>query len=458
MSILIRPPRDRRAILHRRFRPLQEPGRNGLWEGEPENSRRRALAFLVILAELGLLLAVFDAYRLETRAFRMLALFAVATLPIHYLAPFRWKKPVFVGLSIVGLAIVQGPVTAIAVVTAGLVLILVAVSPLRWSFRVGLIAAATAALALHRPDGDTGPEAVSSGFVPVLASIFMFRMIVFLYERKHAKGPEPLADVLGYFFLMPNAAFPHFPVVDFRTYQRGYFSAEIHEIQQTGVAMIGRGMLQLLAYRAIDRLLMIAPEAVVDPISLAQYVVCNYLLYLRVSGQFHMACGMLHLYGFRLPETHHHYLLASSFTDYWRRINIYWKDFMIRVVFNPVVFRLKRWPRPLALAVATTSVFLATWLLHAYQSYWLRGAWGFSGPDALFWGILGVLVVVNVQLDARSSGGGRIDPRGQRGIVRGAWHAVRVGATLTTIAVLWSLWSSPSVAGWWSMYRRALGH
>ena len=44
--------------------------------------------------------------------------------------------------------------------------------------------------------------------------------------------------------------------------------------------------------------------------SLAGYLVCNYLLYLRVSGQFHMACGMLHLFGFQLPETHHHYLLA----------------------------------------------------------------------------------------------------------------------------------------------------
>ena len=55
------------------------------------------------------------------------------------------------------------------------------------------------------------------------------------------------------------------------------------------------------------------------------------------------------------------------------------------------------------------AVFLATWLLHAYQSYWLRGSWGFSVPDALFWGILGVLVLVNVQLDARRQ------PTGARG-------------------------------------------
>jgi D-alanyl-lipoteichoic acid acyltransferase DltB (MBOAT superfamily) len=168
-----------------------------------------------------------------------------------------------------------------------------------------------------------------------------------------------------------------------------------------------------------------------------------------------MACGMLHLFGFQLPPTHHHYLLATGFTDYWRRINIYWKDFMVRLVFNPVVFRLKRWPQPAALAVATVVVFVATWALHAYQSFWLRGSWGISGPDALFWGILGALVLVNVQLDARR-------PRGRAGkgpatalgtLVRGA----KVAATFTTIALLWSLWSSPSLESWVDLMRRGTG-
>ena len=151
------------------------------------------------------------------------------------------------------------------------------------------------------------------------------------------------------------------------------------------------------------------------------FVVCNYLLYLQVSGQFHMACGMLHLFGYQLPETHHRYLLATSFTDYWRRINIYWKDFMVRIFFNPVVFRLKRWPQPAALAAATAVVFLATWLLHGYQLYWLRGGWGFTVPDALFWGTLGR--PGRDQRAARrppapgAAGAGRVRPGRQRRLV-----------------------------------------
>jgi D-alanyl-lipoteichoic acid acyltransferase DltB (MBOAT superfamily) len=226
-----------------------------------------------------------------------------------------------------------------------------------------------------------------------------------------------------------------------------------------------RGTFQLLCYRLIYHELLIPASEVHDRWALAGYLVCNYLLYLRVSGQFHMACGMLHLFGYQLPETHHRYLLATGFTDYWRRINIYWKDFMVRLIFNPVVFRLKRWPQPAALAVATLAVFPTTWMLHAYQSFWLRGSWGFSVPDALFWGVLGVLVLINVQFDARRSrnrGGAKARAWGPVADVRGIDLApllirgLKTAGTFITIAVLWSLWSSPSLAAWLDLMHRGL--
>ncbi len=289
---------------------------------------------------------------------------------------------------------------------------------------------------------------------PVVASMFMFRMVLYLYELKHAKKPEPLLDTLSYFFLLPNYCFMHFPVVDYRTMQRGYFAADIHAVQRRGLQMMFRGTIHLLCYRLVYHELLIPPGKVHDPLSLAAYLVCNYLLYLQVSGQFHMACGMLHLFGFQLPETHHRYLLATGFTDYWRRINIYWKDFMIRIFFNPVVFRLKRWPRFVALACGTIVVFLATWFLHAYQSYWLRGTWGFTLPDALFWGVLGALVLVNVQLDARRTSASRRKPAsGTSALVV---RSVKIAGTFLTVALLWSLWSSPSVSAWLELLRRGV--
>jgi hypothetical protein len=460
MTRIVAPPRaPHRRFVRERTEVVPAPGPAGLYSGEPDTCRRSLRGFLPVMLQLGLLVAVAEVYNLEGRGFQLLLGIATAALPIHYLLPFRLKKPFFVAASVVGLAWVFGLETAAVVLPVAVGLIGLCMAPLPWRVRVGGVAAAALTLALVR--GGAIEADLPSPVLPVLGTMFMFRLIIFLYELKHAKASEPASDVLSYFFLLPNYCFLHFPVVDYRTMQRGYFSGEVHAVQRDGLRMMLRGFVHLLLYRFVYHELLITPEQVAGPGSLGRFLVCNYLLYLHVSGQFHVACGMLHLFGFKLPETHHHYLLATGFTDYWRRINIYWKDFMVRVFFNPVAFRLKRRPQWQALAAATMVVFVATWFLHAYQSFWLSGSWHFSVPDALFWGVLGVLVLVNVQLDARRSRARRLkkaaDPTrwesARLGLVRGA----KVLATFTTIALLWSLWTSPSLDAWLAMLRRGLG-
>ena len=436
-----------------------------LYPGEPETCRRSLRPFLLNCAHLALLLAVFKQYNIEDRpfqghTFQALVSLALLALPVHYLAPFHWKKPLFVAVSIAGLFWIAGAWATAVVLAIAAVLIGVCYLPIPWLARAAACAAIATALAMARPD--SASSGIPDHVWPIVASMFMFRMIIYLYELKHTEKRESLVDTLGYFFILPNYCFQLFPVVDYRTMQRGYFADDVHATQRRGLAMMFRGTLHLLCYRLVYHDLLIEAGNVHDLAGLVGHIVCNYLLYLQVSGQFHMACGMLHLFGYQLPETHHHYLLATSFTDYWRRINIYWKDFMVRIFFNPVVFRLKRWPQPAALAMGTATVFVATWLLHAYQLYWLLGSWGFTVPDALFWGILGVLVLVNVQLDAR-----RIPASGRRaaGACPGAttWtaralavRAAKVVGTFATIALLWSLWSSPSPAAWLDLLRRGL--
>jgi alginate O-acetyltransferase complex protein AlgI len=456
-----------RRALHQQYLPWPRKGQKhearedtGLYPGEPETCRRSLRPFVRNFLYLALLLAVFQVYRIEERpfqgrAFQMLVTLALAALPLHYLAPFRWKKPLFLAVSIGGLWWIFGTQVAAVVLGTSAILIGTCFLPIPWLMRAGVIA--TFALVLACTRSALPRTLIPDNVLPVVASMFMFRMMIYLYELKHAKTREKLVDTLSYFFLLPNYCFMHFPVVDYRTMQRGYFADDVHILQGRGLQMMFRGTIHLLLYRLVYHEMLIPAARVHDLASLACYLVCNYLLYLQVSGQFHIACGMLHLYGFQLPETHHNYLLATGFTDYWRRINIYWKDFMVRLFFNPVVFRLKRWPQPLALAVATLTVFMATWLLHAYQSFWLRGTWGFSVPDSLFWGILGVMVLVNVQLDARRSAtAGRSSCRGAHrpGFHELALRSVKVAATFSTIAILWSLWSSPSLSAWLEMIGR----
>jgi hypothetical protein len=461
-SVLPKPKRS----LHQKYLPAVLPAQgsaagpeSGLYRGEPENCRRSLRPFLRNLAFLGLLLVVFKIYRVEERAyqgraFQTLVTLAFLALPAHYLAPYRFKKPLFVAISMAGLFWVFGALLAAIVLAFATILIGVCLLPIRWWLRAAILGAIAAACAVVRPGLAT--SVIPDGVWAVVASMFMFRVMIYLYELKHARKPETLVDTLSYFFLLPNYCFMHFPVVDYRTMQRGYFADDVHAMQQRGLEMMFRGLIHLLCYRLVYHELLIPPSRVHDLVSLGGYLVCNYLLYLQVSGQFHMAAGMLHLFGFQLPKTHHHYLLATSFTDYWRRINIYWKDFMVRLFFNPVVFRLKRWPQAAALAIATAIVFLATWFLHAYQWFWLRGSWGFTVPDALFWGILGALVLVNVQLDARRNRLGGAGVAVAHPIRDLAVRSLKIAGTFTAVTLLWSLWYSPSLSAWLDMMHRGI--
>ncbi|MFO0954409.1 MAG: hypothetical protein U0835_25265 [Isosphaeraceae bacterium] len=428
-----------------------------LYPGEPEACRRDVRSFLQILAHLGLLFALFKVYDVETRVFQRLLIVTIAALPAHYLAPFRWKKPVFLGASLLALACAFDAATTLTVAGVAAVLIGVCYLPLAWAARAALVAAAAFLCALARSGALNVDSVIPPHAWPIVGTLFMFRMVIYLYELKHARSPEPLADTLCYFFLLPNYYFWLFPVVDYRTMQRGHFARDVHETMRAGLRMMFRGTTHILLYRLVYHKLVVPTDEVSGPLGLATFVVCNYLLYLHVSGKFHIACGMLHLFGFSLPDTHRRYFLASSFTDYWRRINIYWKDFMVRVVFNPVVFAMKRQPRPLALAVATAAVFFVTWVLHAYQSFWIRGVWGFSVTDTLFWGVLGLLVLVNVQLDARRSNlkaRDRVEADGPRAL---AVRSLKTAGTFATLALLWSLWTSPSLSAWLSLLGRGVG-
>jgi hypothetical protein len=277
--------------------------------------------------------------------------------------------------------------------------------------------------------------------------MFMFRLALYLYALKFDAKRPTLAQTLAYFFMVPNVCFPLFPVIDYSTFVRTYYDREPGRIYELGIRWIVRGLLHLILYRLVYLHIVGDPGQVRTLGDLVQFMLATFLLYLRVSGQFHLIVGVLHLYGFHLPETHHLYFLASGFTDFWRRINIYWKDFMMKLVYYPSYFQLRRWNGNAALILSTVIVFFATWLLHSYQWFWLRGGFPVEPQDILFWSILGALVVFASVREMKQKPK-RARPRGP------AWSATlalrRVG-TFTVITVLWSLWSAESVGAWLAM-------
>jgi hypothetical protein len=160
---------------------------------------------------------------------------------------------------------------------------------------------------------------------------------------------------------------------------------------------------------------------------------------------------MLRLFGFNLPETHHSYLLASSFTDFWRRINIYWKDFMMKVFYYPLFFKLRKFGEIPAIVAATVAVFLLTWSLHSYQWFWIRGDFPIAWQDGIFWMTLALLVVVSAVREFKR---GRDRTLGSAGE---SWHGkatrgLRAVVVFLVICTLWSVWTSESLGQWASMW------
>ena len=297
----------------------------------------------LVSAQLALVLLVIHRFQLESRTFFQVMLLGASGFVIHALLPLRHRLAFFNLLSLASILIALGPLDGIFLVGLGLLLIGICHLPLRMPVRVALLIGTGVLFAIWRMELIPAPWSIA--IWPILGSMFMFRLALYLYTLSYdEKRPSPL-QTLAYFFMLPNVCFPLYPVVDCSTFLRSHFDREDARIYETGMSWIARGLLHLILYRFVYLHLASDPDQLRTLGELVQFLLATYLLYLRVSGQFHLIVGVLHLFGFRLPETHHLYFLASSFTDFWRRINIYWKDFMMKLVYYPSFFRLRRWGR-----------------------------------------------------------------------------------------------------------------
>ncbi len=406
-------------------------------------SAGEVLRLLFIALQVGLCLLVARGFELEHPGFWDIVLpLSLGGFLVHHWLPRRVQPWFFSALSVAGILLVFGPAAGAWLVGAGLALIALCHVPVAFRWRLVLVLAAAALLLALRAEWLVAPWPRS--IWAILGSMFMFRLGAYLYELKH-RGPGSPGLVLSYFFMLPNAVFVLFPVIDFQTFRRTWFDRPALDIYAEGVRWIFRGLTHLVLYRLVYQYVAISPAAVTSTAGIVQYLVGNYGLYLRVSGQFHVIVGLLHLFGFRLPESHRFFYLASSFSDLWRRINIYWKDFMQKMVYLPVFFALKRRSETTKLVVSTLAVIGVTWFLHSYQWFWLLGTWLFSWTDAAFWGLMGVFLVASTLFEQRRGRVRQLTAKSPKASV--SWRLpLQTAGMFALMALLWGLWTSPTFA------------
>jgi hypothetical protein len=275
------------------------------------------------------------------------------------------------------------------------------------------------------------------------ALFLMWRYIFLLYELNYFKTPPLFIDRLCYLFLIPNACFPLFAIVDPKVYMSKFYEIPQMETFKKGMTWITRGILHTLMYRFIYLFLTPSPYEIDGFWDLVHFVLASYSLILRLSGLYYMSLGFLTLFGFNLPTIFDHYFFANGFPDLWRRINLYWRAFMQRVFYYPTLFKLKKWPLKWSVFLTTCLMFACTWFLHAWQWFWIKGKYNFTANDILFWSILGLLIAVNsvFVLEAYEN---EKEQKPRASYKKGAG----VILMLLNMSFLWSLWTASSLTEW----------
>ena len=403
----------------------------------------------LVVLQLVLVLAIFHAFELEkSSGFLGITTLVAAGFAVHAALPLTFRGPFFLALGFAALGLALGA-GSFGVISVGLLLIGICHLPIAFGLRVGLLVLAGAALAAFIAAGTPVIGlAPPRRLVAVLASMFMFRLIIYMYDLRHERVPAQAWMRLSYFFLLPNAVFPFFPVVDYGAFRRTYYDRPAVEIYQRGVRLIFRGATHLLLYRYIYYHYSPAADAVYGIRSVAIYFASSWLVYLHVSGLFHLIVGVLCLFGFNLPETNRLYFLASSPSDLWRRVNVYWKDFMLKIFYMPAYKALQKRKVDMkkSMIVATIVVFTATWLLHSYQWFWLVRKFPLTWVDASFWGVFGALVIANTLLQLRPRAKTRPDPRWS--LRKAVIHVLKVMSMFALMSAMFAWWSTRDPATW----------
>lgn len=388
----------------------------------------------LLLCELCLIAWVVFLFSIEqSRHLLPLVCITISGFAVHALLPQNRRPRFFAALSIMGVLLILGVANGVRVIGVGALLISICYLPLRMIGRLAILFMAVTALIWFR-------RQYPLPFWPIVGSMFMFRLVCFLYETRKRDGMPPLTSSLSYFFLLPNVCFPLFPVIDFKTFRDAWYREEEWMTYQRGVHWIVRGLIHLLLYRFIKLYLVPKPYDLRDLPTIAVFMATNYALYLQVSGQFHLITGLLHLFGYDLPRTHNMYFLASSFSDIWRRINIYWKDFMTKFFFYPSFYALRRYNASarVAMLLSVLVVFVSTWLLHSWQTFWLLGQFPLTANDACLWLAAGVVVAANVLLESQ---------RRPRDDLSDWAHALsrsaRTVGMFCLVSLFWACWTKP---------------
>jgi hypothetical protein len=274
--------------------------------------------------------------------------------------------------------------------------------------------------------------------VPVVGSMIMFRYVLMLYEYHYGNPQATWIQKFTYLVLPPALAFPLFPIVDYKSFLNNHRPQDAAVIR-TGLTRIMAGLVFMMTYRILYLYFIPGYVEVHDTLSAFIYIISNYLYILNVVGVMWIASGYLGLLGFDLPQVFNYVFLIDSFSDIWRRINIYWRDFVVKIFYYPIYFKLRKRTKA-AILIASLITLTISALMHGWQWFWLQGTFVFNMPGILFWSVLGLVISINLAMQNPNE----TAPHKPNVVV----HAMRITGMFLFMSFMWSLWNSSSLNEW----------
>lgn len=403
--------------------------------------------YFYVLIQLALLFFIFYQFNIEEESKLPYILPIVfGGFAIHYWLPKTYKISLFVILSFSAILLVVDLLNGLTLIGIGLFILLICHIPINYNLRLLLLFITTVSLILFR--SNIFDFKTISYLTPFIGTMFMLRLIIYVYDLKYEKEKINYWHRVAYFFLLPNVCFPLFPLIDFKIFNATYYNQNSDKIYKIGLRRIFRGLIHILCYRILYYFIVPDPTEIDGIYSILQFMIFSYTLILRLSGMYHISLGILSLFGFNLPEIFNNYFFASSFNNIWKRINIYWREALMKVFYYPIYFKIRKLNKTYAIAITILIVFVINWAMHGYQWFWVRGTFPLEPNDFLFWMVFGTAVMLNSLYLQKTRKPKKLRPNKISNIKTSFFTVIKPIGMFAFMSSIWLMWSSSSLTEW----------
>ncbi len=251
----------------------------------------------------------------------------------------------------------------------------------------------------------------------VVAFLALFlKSVYYLFEKTNllAGKPDerPLIKLFLYLFAGPFFLVPyHIKPIGYAYLNHQFLARKRTRIARDGVIIFAMGLLYLVVrtYLFSHWLDWQGPytiqenAAAIPGWQVLLFSHYNFVkIFLELAGNVYLIVGLWRMFGFDLKADFHFPFFAKNLLEHWRRWNIYNRDFVVAMVFNPVLLKTgRKIGKYAAYMLACLLCFFVGLgiVVHLIPITFYRGNMHFAYPILVRSALLGVLTGFNIWLN-----------------------------------------------------------